>query len=70
MLGLKEIDKAIDLSDSNANLFYYRAIIRCFLGYFNEGISDIDKAIEKSEDNVPKYFFLRGHAFGCCKKYQ
>ena len=70
MQGVKELDLALEKIDTNANLFYYRAIIRCYLGYYNEGISDIDKAIEKSEDNIPKYFYLRGHTFGCCKSYK
>ncbi len=26
--------------------------MRCYLGFFQEGINDADKAIEKSEDNV------------------
>ncbi|EAS02746.2 tetratricopeptide repeat protein (macronuclear) [Tetrahymena thermophila SB210] len=68
--SLQEMDRAVEISDTNANLFYFRAIVRCYLGYYQEGIADIDKAIEKSEDNVPKYFYLRGHTFGICKQYK
>lgn len=35
MLALKEIDAGVYINDLNANLFYYRALIRCYLGYFN-----------------------------------
>lgn len=64
------MDKAVSICDSNANLYYNRAIVRCYLGYFDKALPDIDKAIEKSEDNVPKYFYLRGHSFACCKQFK
>ncbi|KRX04632.1 hypothetical protein PPERSA_04447 [Pseudocohnilembus persalinus] len=70
MSGLQQLDKAIETSPTNANLFYYRALVRCMLGYFKEGVEDVDMAIEKSEDNVPKYFYLRGHIFGSCQSYK
>lgn len=64
--ALCEMDEGVEISDSSASLFYFRSLLHCYLGYFPQALSDIDKAIEKSEDNVPKYFFLRGHAFACC----
>lgn len=68
--GLEELDRAIVIVNTQAHVYYFRAIIHAYLGYYKESIADIDKAIEKSEDNVADYFYLRGHTFGICKQYK
>lgn len=57
--GLKELDKAYDVNDSNSNMLYFRGLVYLYLGKYDEALQDIVKAISKSEENVAKYFFFR-----------
>ncbi|CAD8142066.1 unnamed protein product [Paramecium pentaurelia] len=68
--GLELLDKAQNLNDQNANLYYVRSIVKCFMGQINEALGDIESAIQKSEDNVAKYFYFRGMVYGILKEYQ
>ncbi|CAK74957.1 unnamed protein product (macronuclear) [Paramecium tetraurelia] len=68
--GLELLDKANSMNDQNANLYYVRSIVKCFLGQVNEALMDIESAISKSEDNVAKYFYFRGIVFGILKQYK
>ncbi|CAD8053664.1 unnamed protein product [Paramecium sonneborni] len=68
--GLELLDKANSQNDQNANLYYIRSIVKCFLGQVNEALQDIESAIQKSEDNVAKYFYFRGIVFGILKQYK
>ncbi|CAD8059821.1 unnamed protein product [Paramecium sonneborni] len=68
--GLELLDKAQNLNDQNANLYYIRSIVKCFLGQINEALADIESAIQKSEDNIAKYFYFRGMVYGILKQYQ
>ncbi|CAK58296.1 unnamed protein product (macronuclear) [Paramecium tetraurelia] len=67
--GLELLDKAQSLNDQNANIYYVRSIVKCFLGQTNEALADIESAIQKSEDNVAKYFYFRGMVYGILKQY-
>jgi len=68
--SLKELDKAIELNDNNANLHYIRALVLYELGKFNTALLAIEKAIEKADENYAKYYFLRGCISACSQSYQ
>lgn len=63
--AMKNLDKALECNQSNANLFYYRGLLQFALNDKFSCVQELEKAIEKSEDNIPKYFYLRGLAYSC-----
>jgi hypothetical protein len=47
-MGLKELDKAYDINNSNSNLLFLRCLFYYYLGKITEGLEDIGRAISKS----------------------
>jgi tetratricopeptide (TPR) repeat protein len=68
--SIKDLDRAIELNDNNANAFYIRALILYILGRFEQANITIEKAIEKADENYPKYYFLRAAISAASGQYQ
>ena len=64
------IDEAIELKDSESELFFYRGLLNCFLDNPVDAIPDFDAAIDKAEDNLTKHFVSRGICYGVLKLYK
>ncbi|KAL4437922.1 hypothetical protein ABPG74_001093 [Tetrahymena malaccensis] len=68
--ALKNLDKGIELNDSNSNIYFHRGLIRFSLSQINESIKDFDLAIEKAEESQSKHHYARGLAYGCIQQYR
>ena len=64
------IDEAIELKDSESELYFYRALLNWFLDNLVDAIPDFDAAIDKAEDNLTKHFVCRGICYGALKLYK
>ena len=66
--ALLDINKAIDLDQTNASFYYNRGIIRFTMGDFRSSLNDINSAIEIEKTNFV-YFQFRGNVFYNLKRY-
>ena len=64
------LEKAIEIKDSEAELYYYRGLITYYLGNPIDAIPDLELAIDKAEDNLSKHFVARGLCYGVLKLYK
>ncbi len=65
---MAELDKAINTTPNDPDVYFNRAIYRRDRGLFDEALSDFGKSIELAPDN-PKTYISRGTIYGIKKLY-
>lgn len=61
------LDKAIQIRDSDCDLYFFRGIVLYFLGKPIEAVPEYEIAIDKAEDNMPVHFIARGLCYAQLK---
>ena len=58
------------MRDSEAEVYFFRGIVRYLRGKHQGALEDVSQAIEKAEDNVPQHYVIRGLCQALAKDYQ
>ena len=61
------LDKAIELRDTDSDLYFFRGLVVYYLNRPIEAVPDYEIAIDKAEENMPIHFIARGLCYAQLK---
>ena len=64
------LDKAIEMRDSESELYFLRGLCLYYLERDSDAIEDFETAIDKAEDNMAYHFLCRGFCYARVKMFK